>query len=151
VLPVFFDGANGPLFQLLGAVHPALRTAMLPHEVLNKRGKQLEVRIGNAISFEALSARWTDSEMITYLRRRTHVLRHRQSKEQSTVPNVERYGWRRLKQRAEAPARLAVRLDSRAAVQEPIAAPGETQLLTDDLGELPAHQLLVRSGQFRVL
>src|SRR5262249_5838577 len=30
VQPVYFRGRNGPLFQLLGLIHPFLRTAMLP-------------------------------------------------------------------------------------------------------------------------
>ncbi|MBN2092552.1 lysophospholipid acyltransferase family protein, partial [candidate division KSB1 bacterium] len=39
VLPVFFEGKNSTLFQMLGLVHPKLRTAMLPRQLLNKMNK----------------------------------------------------------------------------------------------------------------
>lgn len=35
VLPVFFPGHNGLLFQLAGLLHPRLRTALIPREFLN--------------------------------------------------------------------------------------------------------------------
>ena len=44
-LPIFINGRNSVLFQLLGLVHPNLRTASLPAEFLNKRGKKVDVRI----------------------------------------------------------------------------------------------------------
>lgn len=47
VLPVHFTGANGPLFQVAGLVHPRIRTALLPHELLNKRNRTIEMRIGH--------------------------------------------------------------------------------------------------------
>ena len=34
-VPVFFAGQNSTLFQCLGLIHPLLRTALLPREVLN--------------------------------------------------------------------------------------------------------------------
>ena len=38
-LPILIRGANGIPFQMLGMVHPRLRTAALPAEMLNKRGQ----------------------------------------------------------------------------------------------------------------
>ena len=49
-LPVFIDGRNSASFQLMGCVHPRLRTARLPKEFLRKRGAKVEVRIGTKIS-----------------------------------------------------------------------------------------------------
>src|SRR6266498_2028900 len=46
VLPAFIDGANTRLFYAAGCVHPALRTAMLARELLNKRGTVVTVRLG---------------------------------------------------------------------------------------------------------
>ncbi|HEY3824505.1 MAG TPA: lysophospholipid acyltransferase family protein [Bryobacteraceae bacterium] len=43
-LPILIRGANGIPFQMLGMVHPKLRTAALPVEMLNKRGKSVEVK-----------------------------------------------------------------------------------------------------------
>ena len=37
VVPAFFNGRNGAMFQLAGMVHAKLRTALLPRQVLNAR------------------------------------------------------------------------------------------------------------------
>lgn len=50
VLPVFIDGRNSVPFQLVGFVHPGLRTARLPKEFLQKRGSKVEVRIGSKVT-----------------------------------------------------------------------------------------------------
>ena len=43
LLPAFISGANSSLFYRAGRVHPVLRTALLPHELLNKRGARVHV------------------------------------------------------------------------------------------------------------
>lgn len=50
VVPIYFDGHNSTLFQLLGFIHPVLRTVKLPSELFNKQGKMVRVRIGNPIT-----------------------------------------------------------------------------------------------------
>lgn len=98
VVPVFFEGANGVLFQMAGLVHPALRTARLAGELLNKRGKQVEVRIGTAISPRELSNHPNDAAATQYLRARTLMLKHRPqrppqaggTREDQPVPAVQR-------------------------------------------------------------
>ncbi len=40
VLPMFFQGTNSAAFHMAGMVHPFLRTAMLPNELLNKGQKE---------------------------------------------------------------------------------------------------------------
>jgi len=67
MLPVHFLGSNGPLFQIAGLMHPRLRTALLPRELLNKRNRTLEMRIGHAC----------DAAPIDELRRRTDWLKLR--------------------------------------------------------------------------
>jgi putative hemolysin len=81
VLPVFFEGYNGPMFHLMGLVHPRLRTAMLPHEMANKRDKKINIHIGNPIPFKKLAEREEDSDLMSYLRQRTYVLANRDKKE----------------------------------------------------------------------
>lgn len=49
VLPIYFDGGNSRMFHLLGRIHPRLRTVRLIHEVFNKRGTTVKVRIGQPI------------------------------------------------------------------------------------------------------
>jgi len=73
-LPVFFRGANSLGFHLLGAVHPRLGTAALPRELLNKRGRTIDLRIGRLVPARALRALASDEDAINYLRCRTDML-----------------------------------------------------------------------------
>jgi putative hemolysin len=68
VLPLFFDGQNSPLFRAAGRVHPLLRTALLPRELLAKRGRRVRVRIGAPLPAQTLQAAGTAVEG-------THLLR----------------------------------------------------------------------------
>jgi putative hemolysin len=148
VLPVFFEGANGLAFQFLGLVHPLLRTAMLPHEALNKRGKQLRIRIGNVIPYAALSRHATDSEMTGYLRRRLHILRYRP--DSSSPPGL------RCEEVSSDDSHRGTAMivnrnpSSRTRVPEPVAPPQESQRLLQEVRCLPVGQLLVRSVGFEV-
>ncbi len=74
VLPVFFPGRNGLGFQLAGMVHPRLRTALLARQLLNKRGRTLEARIGSLIQPRQLNRLDSDRELVDYLRLRTYML-----------------------------------------------------------------------------
>src|SRR6185437_11455795 len=77
VLPVYFDGHNGKLFQLLGLVHPRLRTAMLPRAVFDKQGQEVEMRIGTILPAKKIAEFATDEAVLQYLRQRTFLLQHR--------------------------------------------------------------------------
>jgi putative hemolysin len=79
-LPLFFKGANSVPFHVLGMVHPRLRTARLPHELFNKRGKNVEIRVGSAIPFDAIAAIPDDTDATRYLRWRTYLLGQRGEK-----------------------------------------------------------------------
>ena len=46
-LPVYFCGHNSVGFQLMGMIHPKLRTAFLLQEFLEQKGKTVEVRVGS--------------------------------------------------------------------------------------------------------
>jgi len=77
VLPMYFSGANSPLFHLLGLLHPRLRTAMLPHEIFNKQDREIDLRIGSLIPERKLRDIKEDATMMQYLRWRTYLLKHR--------------------------------------------------------------------------
>ena len=49
VVPIYFEGGNSKSFHILGKLHPRLRTVRLIHEVFNKPGKVVQVRIGQPI------------------------------------------------------------------------------------------------------
>src|SRR6201999_1698601 len=63
VVPMYFGGANSALFQLLGIVHPRLRTLLLPHELGNKVGARVSIRFGQQLAPAKLAALDTDEQL----------------------------------------------------------------------------------------
>jgi putative hemolysin len=80
-VPVLFEGRNSIRFQVLGVVHPKLRTIQLPQEFLNKSGKEVELRIGTPVSAEKIGRFLNDEQATNYLRWRTYLLRRRTGSE----------------------------------------------------------------------
>jgi putative hemolysin len=74
VLPVYFAGNNSALFNILGLIHPNLRTARLPSEMLNKSTAVIKVRIGKPIPAEQYLEFSDNSQMLRYLRAKTYAL-----------------------------------------------------------------------------
>ena len=74
VLPVYFHGNNGLLFNLLSLIHPTLRTAKLPSELFNKNGNTIHVRIGKPIQFEEIHHNTNSSSVLSFLRAKTYAL-----------------------------------------------------------------------------
>lgn len=73
VVPVWFDGANSFIFQMLGMIHPDLRTMALPGEMLRMRGKRVRLRIGKPIAPKDLAALSVE-QLTRYLRAKTYAL-----------------------------------------------------------------------------
>ncbi|NQU40269.1 MAG: lysophospholipid acyltransferase family protein [Lentisphaerae bacterium] len=124
VVPVFFDGSNTVLFHLLGLLHPRLRTARLPHELLNKKGRKIPAFVGRPVPYSRLEEIETDREMIDYLRMRTYNLRNRKPRHRPRVIRLPR-------------RRPPVVLET------PVADPVATAVLQAELERLPAEQLLL--------
>src|SRR6266545_2287278 len=55
-IPAFISGANSVGFHLAGMINPRLRTLFLPHELINKSGRRMEVRLGAPVFGETLAA-----------------------------------------------------------------------------------------------
>ena len=125
VLPVHIGGQNSWLFQLVGLIHPRLRTLLIAREAMRKRGSTIPVRIGNTIPARQLQRFREPRELIGYLRLRTEILSRRQG---------------------DAPAR--VRSGSRPA--EAIIDPVPRDALQLDVAALPDAQRLTTSGDFEV-
>jgi putative hemolysin len=126
VLPVYFPGHNGALFNLAGRVHPRLRTLLLPRMILNKQGHCLEIKVGQLVPTRKLSEFSTPQELNDYLRLRTYALAHRPAEPQK--------GRRRTPPK---PQLLPEATD-----------PAWFQLEIDDLSP---SQRLVQSGEFDVV
>jgi putative hemolysin len=133
VVPVYFHGANSLLFQILGLLHPRLRTAMLPRELFNKKGKTIELRVGNAIPFKKLGTFAGNAEMLDYLRLRTNILRTQYQKAN---------GRNRL------PAGRS--LFDRRAFPRPVASSIDGDRLQQEIKGLPPEQQLVKKGEYTV-
>ncbi|MBD3748129.1 MAG: lysophospholipid acyltransferase family protein [Sphingobacteriales bacterium] len=74
VLPIYFHGNNGLLFNLLALIHPTLRTAKLPSELFNKKGHTIKVRIGKPIAYEDIPNKDNVNSMLAFLRAKTYAL-----------------------------------------------------------------------------
>lgn len=73
-LPVFVGGRNSAAFYLAGLVHPRLRTAMLPRQLLNKQGYTLPLTFGSSIPYPELAQLAGTQAITDYLRVSTEAL-----------------------------------------------------------------------------
>ncbi len=129
-LPVYFCGHNSIGFQVLGMVHPRLRTTFLLQEFLQQEGKRVEVRVGSAVPANAVEALPDDREAIEYLRWRTYLLA------------------RRRKSKTSIPGALRSRFTAR--FQQPVAAGEHSGVLAEELACLPAGSQLADSADLAV-
>lgn len=127
VLPVFFPGHNGALFQWAGRIHPRLRTALLPRMLLNKRGQNLTVKVGNLLPNKKLCDFTSDQQLNDYLRLRTYALELASSDKAS--PDVK----------------------PQTRQQQPVIAALRVERLEAEIINLPEQQRLLQSGEFTVL
>ena len=126
ILPVRFTGNNSALFHMLGLVHPTLRTAMLPHELWNKRGRTVSMRIGQPVDGELLSRFESERAATAFVRNRTYSL-------------VRRAPVRRWGVRTPAPH------------QQPVIAALPPEILDREIRGLPAQATLLKAGEIRVV
>ncbi|MFC2106980.1 lysophospholipid acyltransferase family protein [Bacteroidota bacterium] len=74
IVPVYFEGHNSRMFQLLGMIHPLLRTVKLPSEMFNKKGRVVRVRIGDPIPVKDQEAFNDVNDFSQFLRTKTYSL-----------------------------------------------------------------------------
>ena len=124
VVPVYFTGRNSNFFQLMGLLHPRLRTLMLPREMLRRRKALIEVRIGNPIPARRLERFGSDREVMDFLRLRTYILQSREVAEKTTFLPDRR----------------------KARTGKPVAAAQAASLIESELADLPETACLVKHG-----
>lgn len=73
VIPIYFDGVNSLPWHRLGWIHKRLRTIRLPHQLFNKAGVHIKVRIGKPIPAEEIQ-KYDAAALSKYLRSRTYAL-----------------------------------------------------------------------------
>ncbi|EFL52942.1 phospholipid/glycerol acyltransferase [Solidesulfovibrio fructosivorans JJ]] len=135
VVPIHFSGRNSRLFQVLGLVHPLLRTAMLPREFYNKCGQAVEARIGTPIRYDRLAKvsscdEEADTCITRYLRLRTELLRNRPDKPRRRPPLFPQ---------------------KNVGHQEALIPPVSPALLADEIAALAPGSVLHQSGEFQVI
>ena len=74
VLPVFFHGHNGQLFQLVSQFSQTLRLSLIIYEVTKMIGRPLNLHIGEPIAYAKLAAFNSRKDLIDHLRQVTYAL-----------------------------------------------------------------------------
>lgn len=131
ILPVYFKGQNSLLFQVLGLLHPRIRTLLLAREFRRMKGKRIELKIGEPIPPDRIRRFEKKSAATDYLRLKTYSL--------STVPKKSSH--------LRFPFRSASAAKSKL---QPLAPPQEVPLLLAEVRALPAEQHLVEQGDLVV-
>ena len=72
VLPVYISGRNSALFQVLGLLHPNLRTLLLPRELANKENRVVSICLGRPSPWARLKTHSDDDHLTAYLRINTY-------------------------------------------------------------------------------
>lgn len=126
-VPVHFDGNNGPLFHLLGLIHPRLRTMMLPRELLNKKRHVVRLDVGRPVSAQKIAGIGDDARLTELLRLRTYLLKERR-----------------------APARR-VSVTASLADARPVAPSCGPEALARELESGPGIDVLLEQGPWRVV
>ncbi len=126
IVPLFVAGRNSLYFNLLGKIHPRIRTLLLPREFLNKSGRQIGLSIGSALSPARLRRIGDDDETARYLRLKTSML--------ASAGN---------------PARTDDNAVSRIS-HIPISEPRPANILCDEIAALPQEHKLAASRDMAV-
>ena len=130
VVPVFFSGHNSIIFNLLGLVHPALRTAKLPSELFNKANEKIKIRIGKPINIKTINEFNNPTELLRFLRAKTYAL-------ESSLEIEHQSFISKLKFNKPNDPQI-------------IISETPTQLIEQDLAQLPEINLLLKYDQFKV-
>lgn len=121
VIPIYFDGENSPSFHRLGRIHPRLRTVRLIHEVFNKKGTVVQVRIGQPVT-PAEIAGFDVPALGRYLRNRCYA----------------------LEAQCKAPA---ASLSTSPSV--PLSAPVPAARIREEIQRIPSDRILFETGDYR--
>ncbi|MDD3685952.1 MAG: GNAT family N-acetyltransferase [Bacteroidales bacterium] len=74
VISGFVSGKNSKTFHFLGRINPALRTARLPAELLNKKNLEIVVRFSHVLSPKVIKSIEDNKKLATVLKSRTYLL-----------------------------------------------------------------------------
>jgi putative hemolysin len=144
VTPLHFAGHNGLSFQVAGLIHPLLRTALLPRELVNKRERQIAVTIGMPIPAAQIQAVTDDAALASLLRLQTYGLAKMHEKSRA-------YSQADMNGVAELTPKFNSETLTAHATQAPIAAALPADLIAAELAALPASQHLIETSGLQVV
>jgi putative hemolysin len=126
VVPAFVSGQPGWMLRLAGAVHPLVRSALLPRDLLRRQGSRVEVRLGAVCPAFRLARLPDRRARLAYLRARTYSLSR-------SAPGGSRLRWR-----------------TRLRAAKPIVPPMPVEALRRDVEALTPADTLLHSGPYSV-
>lgn len=127
VVPVYFSGHNSLVFNLLGLVHPMLRTAKLPSELFNKKDDKVTVRIGKPVPIKTIESFSDPNELLRFLRAKTYAL--------GSSLDVQKFFEVKLSQPSE---------------PEPIIEETDPKLIMEDIRRIDPKDLLLQYDTMKV-
>lgn len=92
VIPAYFHGSNSWLFHVMGRVHPILRTAKIPSELLNKQNDVISLHVGSAISVKDQLELNDTSSFAPYLRARVYCLHNQANPAYKSINQATAHG-----------------------------------------------------------
>ena len=128
-------------------IHPLLRTAALPRELLNKQNTIIQFKVGKLIAHEKLNTFSTDKKLVDYLRIRSYIQADKDLRSH-LIPGlpvfieniIDRFfGASILVPEEEAPRHL-----------EPVVKGQPASVLAEEVDLLPRDQMLLESDSNQV-
>ncbi len=124
VNPVYFHGRNSLLFNVMGLIHPLLRTCLLPRELLKKIGKTIRLQVGKEIPNSKLMKLNNSEELMSYLKLRTYMLAEVNTKQSQHIVSSDSF--------------------------ENIIQQPDVDVLTSEVNKIADSQCLITSGDLSV-
>jgi putative hemolysin len=128
VIPIYIHGYNSTLFYLLGQIHPLLRTAKLPSELLNKDKQTIKIQIRKSIAPKTINSFTTLKSLTHYLRAKTYSL--------NQTLQIETF--------------FKFRNNKKEEPKQNIIDPVNIELIQSDLNKLAEEYLIFSQGSFSV-
>ena len=130
-MPVFIHGRNSVFFNLMGLIHPNLRTILLPREMVKKKDSLIELTLGRPIGWRQLAEFQSPTKAAEFLQFSTYFLKHRN-----------------LRKMKRTPVSITPRYNVKA--QKPIIAPVLKNLLMNEIRALTPECHLLDHKMFSV-
>ncbi|MCB9834194.1 MAG: lysophospholipid acyltransferase family protein [Planctomycetes bacterium] len=145
VLPIHVTGSNGALFHAAGLLSRRLRTALLPQQLLNKRGRSFKLRVGRPIAPARIAALGSAERVTRYLHHQTMLLGQQRRRVATRRRNPTFLG--ALPIVAQAPAALRLAEFERIARRTELAREGSFSVHVAEAAQIP--ELLTEIGRLR--